>query len=348
VIGHPVIGHPVIGHPVIGHPVIGHPVIGHPVIGHPVIGHPVIGDPASSASRVAAFDVGSNTVLCLVAERDQRGGLVRVVDRATITGLGRGSFGRGTLEDAAIERTSAALRSLVEEARSLGARTLVGVGTSALRDARDRDRFVDRARALLDRFEVISGDDEARLTFEGATAGLVVEGEHTVLDIGGGSTEIAIGTDHATRRSSLQLGSVRLFERRLASDPPSPAELAALLDDIERTLDAHDVHALPPILALAGTATTVACVARSVPWAAIDRVHGLVLSRGEIAEVARSLASRSSADRRRDPSIEPQRADVLVAGALILAALTARSVHDRVTISDGGLRWALAAHALAT
>lgn len=307
----------------------------------------MIGDPASSAPRVAAFDVGSNTVLCLVAERAEGGALGRVVDRATITGLGRGSFERGTLEDAAIERTIEALRSHVAEARSLGASTLVGVGTSALRDARDRDRFVDRARALLDRFEVISGDEEARLTFEGATAGLVVEGERTVLDIGGGSTEIAIGIDHATRRSSLQLGSVRLFERHLRSDPPSPGELDALRDDVERALDAHAIAALPPLLALAGTATTVACVARSIAWPEVDRVHGMVLSRDEIDAVARSLAARSSAERRADRTIEPQRADVLVAGAVLLSCVAARSVSDRVTISDGGLRWALAAQALA-
>ena len=178
--------------------------------------------------RVAAIDVGSNTVLCVVVERSQDGGLVRVVDRATITGLGRGAFGRGTLDDEAIERTIAAVRTHAVEARRLGARVVRGVGTSALRDAGDRERFVTRARTLLDSFEVISGDEEARLTFEGASAGLSIEGERTVLDIGGGSTEIAIGSDVPTKRTSLQLGSVRLFERFLGSDPPSPVELRAL------------------------------------------------------------------------------------------------------------------------
>ncbi len=299
-----------------------------------------------TVTRVAAFDVGSNTVLCLVAERALDGSLGRVVDRATITGLGRGAFAEGKLDDGAIARTLAALRAHAEQARALGASRLVGVGTSALRDARDRDRFVDRAREILDRFDVISGDDEARLTFDGAAAGLTIDGERTVLDIGGGSTEIAIGTERATRRTSLQLGSVRLFERRLASDPPSRAELDLLRDDVERALDQHAIADLPPILALAGTATTVACVARSIPWPEIDRVHGTVLSRHEIEDVARTLAARSSGARRADPHIEPARADVLVAGAILFARVVARGTSDRVTISDGGLRWALAAEAL--
>ncbi len=293
--------------------------------------------------RVAAIDVGSNTVLCLVVERRQDGGLVRVVDRATITGLGRGAFGRGTLDDEAIERTIAAVRAHAEEARGLGARSVRGVGTSALRDAGDRERFVTRARALLDSFEVISGDEEARLTFEGASAGLTIEGERTVLDIGGGSTEIAIGSDVPTKRTSLQLGSVRLFERFLGSDPPSPAELRALETEIERTLDAHAIASLPPLVALAGTATTVACVARRIPWPEIERVHGISLERHEIEAVARELAARTQSSRAGDPTIEPARADVLVAGAILFAAVARRSTSSRVTISDGGLRWALAA-----
>lgn len=299
------------------------------------------------SARVAAFDVGSNAVLCLVAERAEGGALGRVVDRATITGLGRGSFGRGTLDDAAIERTIAAVAAHAAEARALGVGTLVGIGTSALRDARDRDRFVDRARTILDRFEVISGDEEARLTFEGAFVGLAIEGERTVLDIGGGSTEIAIGVDRATQRTSLQLGSVRLFERHLANDPPSPGELDALVRTIDDALDAHGITALPPIVALAGTATTVACVARSIPWPEVDRVHGMSLTRGEIDDVARSLTIRTSEQRRADPSIEPPRADVLVAGAILLSRVVARSTSDRVTISDGGPRWALASETLA-
>ncbi|MBX7195326.1 MAG: Ppx/GppA family phosphatase [Sandaracinaceae bacterium] len=296
-----------------------------------------------SSDRVAAIDVGSNTVLCLVLERADDGSLRRVVDRATITGLGRGSFGRGQLDDEAIARTIAAVRAHADEARALGARVVRGVGTSALRDASDRERFVSLAAAVLDRFEVISGDEEARLTFEGAAAGLALgAGEHAVLDIGGGSTEIAIGERHARWRTSLQLGSVRLYERWLASDPPTPSQIAALIDAIERALDARGVEALPPIVALAGTATTVACVARGIPWPEIERVHGLVLRPDEIEAVAADLAGRTSDARRTDPTIEPARADVLVAGAILFARVVRRMREGAVTISDGGLRWALA------
>lgn len=304
--------------------------------------------------RTAAIDVGSNSVLCLVAER-RDGQLRRVADRASVTGLGRGSFGTGRLADAAIERTLLALREHAREARALGARSVHGVGTSALRDADDRDRFVDAAREILDSFEVISGDEEARMTFDGALAGLTLDGpgdgagdgvpEHTVLDIGGGSTEIAIGRTSAVQRTSLQLGAVRLFERHLHGDPPSAVEIGALQDEVDRALDAHGIAALPPIVALAGTATTLACVARDIPWSEVERVHGLELDAAEIAETARMLAARPHADRSTDPRIEPARADVLVAGALLFARIAARARSARVTISDGGLRWALVARA---
>lgn len=298
--------------------------------------------------RLAAIDVGTNTVLCLVAERADDGALGRVVDRATITRLGRGVGASGTLSDEAIERTLRAVTEHAAEARALGAREVRGVGTSALRDARDRARFVERAREVLDGFEVISGDEEAALTYEGAAAGLTLPaGTRTVLDIGGGSTELAIGEHSPERRTSLQLGSVRLFERWLASDPPTARERAALLDDVERTLDLHTIEALPRLVALAGTATTVACVARAIPFAEVERVHGLELDRAEIVAVAEELASLSLAARQSHPSIEPGRADVLVAGALLFACIARRCVDARVIISDGGLRWGLAARLLA-
>lgn len=298
--------------------------------------------------RVAAIDVGTNTVLCLVAERAPGGGITRVADWATITRLGRGVDARGALEDDAIERTLSAVREHVEGARRLGATEVRGVGTSALRDARDRDRFVARARTSLDGFEVISGDDEALLTFAGAAAGLTLPaGERAVVDLGGGSTEIAIGDDAPHTHASLQLGSVRLFERWLASDPPTDAERAALADEIERTLDAHRVTALPTLVALAGTATTVACVARRVPFEEVARVHGAVLDRSELEAVAERLGRASLAERRTHPCIEPARADVVVAGAILLAHVARRSVSPAVVISDGGLRWGLAARMLA-
>ncbi|GAB4211104.1 MAG: Ppx/GppA phosphatase family protein [Sandaracinaceae bacterium] len=297
----------------------------------------------SARRRVGAIDVGTNTVLCLVAERGDADSIARVADWATITRLGRGVDARGALDDEAIERTLAAVREHAEQARRLGATEVRGVGTSALRDARDRDRFVARAREILDGFEVISGDDEARLTFAGAAAGLTLPaGERAVLDLGGGSTEIAIGDAFPHTRASLQLGSVRLFERWLRSDPPTDVERDALIDEIERSLDAHRVMALPPIVALAGTATTVACVARNVAFEEVERVHGAVLDHSELEAVAERLGRASLAERSAHPSIEPGRADVVVAGAILLARVARRSISPAVVISDGGLRWGLA------
>lgn len=303
----------------------------------------------SARPRIAAIDVGTNTVLCLVAELDAAGAPARIADWARITRLGRGVGARGTLDDDAIARTLDAVREHAEQARRLGATEVRGVGTSALRDARDRERFVTGARALLDGFEVISGDEEAALTFEGAAAGLALPaGELAVLDIGGGSTEIALADadGRPAQRTSLQLGSVRLHERWLASDPPRAEELEALGADVDRALDAQGVRALPPIVALAGTATTVACVAHGIPFEAIERAHGLVLDRSELEAVAERLSRATLAERSAHPSIEPARADVIVAGALLFARIARRSASPAIVISDGGLRWGLAARML--
>lgn len=289
-------------------------------------------------SRVAAIDVGSNTVLMRIAAPG-----VVLADRAVITGLGRGLARNGALDDAAIERTVVALTRFAEEARTLGA-SIRCVGTSALRDAPDRARFVEaaRKRAGVD-VEVISGEREAELAFLGATDGLpITRGALiTVVDVGGGSTEIAVGEAGVAigRGVSVDVGSVRLLPL-VPSDPPTALELAALHAAIDTALDAASPPFAvgTPLVALAGTALTVGAIALSRSHDDLGALHGSRLDVRQIAGVAEEMGRRTLAARAADPSVAPERADVILPGSAILAAVVARSGATEVLLSDGGVR----------
>lgn len=297
--------------------------------------------------RYATIDVGTNSVLLLVAERGPDGRFTPVAERAEITRLGQGVDQARRLAPEAMERTAAAVAAFAAEARALGAEAVVATATSAARDAANGADFVAlvRSGAGVD-LEVISGDDEARLSFASAFADFGGRGPLVVLDIGGGSTEFIFGdAAGAVRfRRSFDVGSVRLTERLLRGDPPGADELTAL-----RTLLAQTFNAVPApdagtrLVAVAGTATTVLAVARAVEPYDAGRVHGAQLALTEVEAVAARLAALPLAQRRALPGLQPKRADVIVAGALVLLqAMRALGVAE-VTVSDRGLRWGLLA-----
>lgn len=285
--------------------------------------------------RVLAIDVGTNTVLGCVAERrDER--VVVHYDEERIVGLGRGVDARGALSADRIEAALEAVRAHFDAARALGCERMLAVGTSALRDAKNARAFLDPASELLP-IEVISGMREAALTFAGAGLGLSLAGPAAVLDIGGGSTELVLGAhtpDRVERAVSLDIGSVRLFERCLTSDPPSAAELTELDATIARALDTAPPIEGRALIAVAGTACSVAMLARG----RIERVHGALLERDAIRGIADELAARDAAGRRAMPGMIAARADVLVAGAKILEAVVRRAGVERITVSEGGVR----------
>lgn len=312
--------------------------------------------------RVASFDIGTNTVLMLVAEAHPDGPRA-IVDRARITRLGEGVDRSRELAPAAIERTLGALRDFAAEARDLGVDRIVAVGTSAMRDARGGDAFVAAAeQALGARPQVISGDKEADLTFHGALSGLAISGPVAVFDIGGGSTEIVIGTvNHAatsvstseeqlaSASISLDVGSVRLTERFVKSDPPSSDELAQIAAAVDEALaKAPQPPAGTPLVGIAGTVTTLAAIALGVVPYDGEKVHGAVLTNAQIDEVFQRLASTPLADRRQIAGLEPKRADVIVAGAMIARRLIQWAGAREVRISDRGVRWGLAIETLAS
>lgn len=300
--------------------------------------------------RVAAIDIGTNTVLLLVAEKRDDGAIVAVAERAQITRLGEGVDRARSLAPAAVERTLACLADYAREIATLGCERVDAVGTSAMRDAAGGEAFVARAGELLGaRPRTISGDEEARLTFAGALSGLEVAGPVVVFDVGGGSTEIVRGEARAGASGrvesavSLDVGSVRLTERHVRSDPPTPAEL----DDARAAVDVALAGLAPPppgtpLVGIAGTVTTLAAVARGVAPYDGARVHGARLPAAEVVACARRLAALRLAERREVRGLDPKRADVIPAGGAIVEALLAWSRSPELVVSDRGVRWGLA------
>lgn len=302
-----------------------------------------------SGERVAVIDVGTNTVLLTVAERTG-GSFSPVVERAEITRLGRGVDRTGLLDPAAIDETVAVLSRYAAEARALGADRIAAVATSAARDARNGAAFFEASRAAAGLSpEIIAGGEEARLVHLSAWGDFGVPGQRlAVLDVGGGSSEVTWGAGPAPEgRRSFQIGAVRLTERVSPSDPPSPADLArmeegarAALAEVEeiRRSGAFDRARL---VAVAGTVTTLAAVAQALPAYDALKVHGSTLTRDELAALTRRLAGLTTRERAALPGMEPKRADVILAGAVVVAVAMDRGGFDRLTVSDRGVRWGL-------
>ena len=303
--------------------------------------------------RVAAIDVGTNTVLLLVAE-DAGRGAVALAERAEITRLGRGVDASGRLDPAAIAETAGVLAAYAAEARSLGVTVIDCVATSAARDAANGAEFFAAARAAAGlEPRIISGDEEARLVYASAwrdfgapAAGGGGPVRLAVLDVGGGSTEFTFGDGRLPQgRRSLQVGAVRLTERHVREDPIGPATLATLRQAARRALAplAGMGGGMPAgrLVGVAGTVTTLAAVEQALPRYDGERVHGSPLSRAQLERLLASLAALPLAERARLPGMEPKRADVIVAGAVVVAEAMALTGFERLTVSDRGVRWGL-------
>ncbi|MCW5833128.1 MAG: Ppx/GppA family phosphatase [Labilithrix sp.] len=299
---------------------------------------------------VAAIDIGTNTVLLLVAERDASGNLVALEEQATITRLGEGVDKTRALAPAAIARTNAAIDRYAEIVERLGVERIDVVGTSAMRDARGGEAVREHVKAKLGvDARTISGYEEARLTFAGALSGVAsvdAAARVRVYDIGGGSTEVVHGErgrSDVVFAHSYDVGSVRLTERHVKSDPPRPEELAAVRADARAafaSVPSFDSD-VPPV-GIAGTMTTLAAVSLKMETYDGARVHGLRLPVTEIERVVAELARLPLAERSRVPGLEPKRADVIVAGGLITLAYLEHVGAREVMISDRGVRWGLA------
>jgi exopolyphosphatase/guanosine-5'-triphosphate,3'-diphosphate pyrophosphatase len=297
----------------------------------------------SGTRRFATLDIGTNTVLLLVADAAP-GGLLPVLERATITRLGQGVDRTRELAPEARERTLACLRDYAQDLARLGVSRVAAVGTSALRDARGGAELVAEATRILGVApSVIGGEREAELTFRGALSGLEVSGPVTVFDVGGGSTEVVTGdAEHViTSAVSHDIGSVRLYERHVATDPPSAAELARVREDIDRTLA---TRAAPPpgtLVGVAGTVTTLAAIALELGDYDPSRVHGQILNIATVRSLFERLATLPLEERKTIKGLEPARADVIVVGAAIVERVMHVTQSDALVVSDRGVRWGL-------
>lgn len=294
--------------------------------------------------RVAAIDVGTNTVLLTILDLDPAGPRV-VLEHASITRLGAGVDRTRTLSAEACARTLRKLHELASLTRDHHVQTTYAVGTSALRDANGGAKFVREATAVLGaELCVLDGAEEARLTFAGATWQLPLEGAVCVVDIGGGSTEIVEGvvrgdSSHLTSAVSLDIGSVRLFERNVTFDPPSPEELATIRDTVRAELARLPAPRAGVMIGVAGTVTTLVALSGK------RALHGAELTVREVDRLERELARRTLAERLELTGLEPGRADVIPVGALILGEILRWRGVDGLVTSDRGVRWGLLRHA---
>jgi exopolyphosphatase / guanosine-5'-triphosphate,3'-diphosphate pyrophosphatase len=294
--------------------------------------------------RLAAVDQGTNSIRLLVAEPDGEGGFAELGRDMVITRLGHGVDETGRLAPDAVERTSEVLARFARRARALHAEHIRVGATAALRDASNADAFERRVRELAGSDpEIVSGEKEAELSFLGATRGLedaepAVTPPYLVLDIGGGSTEFALGAERTSATMSTQMGSVRFTERFVRADPPSQEELDALrgavneiLDEVERSLPVAETGTF---VAVAGTATTVQAIALGLEFYDPERIHRTRLSSARAEEVAARLAGMTTPERASLPVMAPGRADVIVAGATILVQVMRRFGFAEALVSE--------------
>ncbi|MFJ9059647.1 exopolyphosphatase [Streptomyces sp. NPDC102409] len=312
-------------------------------------------------TRVAAIDCGTNSIRLLVADVDPATGDFTELDRRMeIVRLGQGVDRTGRLAPEALERTFAACRAYAAVIKELGAERVRFVATSASRDAENSDTFV---RGVLDILgvepEVVTGAQEAQLSFDGATKELAggdhLEKPYLVVDIGGGSTEFVVGDDRVRAARSVDIGCVRMTERHLvvdgaAVDPPTPDRVAAIRADIGSALDLAEetvpLASAATLVGLAGTVTTVAAIALGLEEYDSEAIHHSRVSLERVREITERLLASTHEERAAIPAMHPGRVDVIASGALVLLAVMERSGAREVVVSEhdilDGIAWSAA------
>ncbi len=304
-------------------------------------------------TTVAAIDCGTNSIRLLVADLDRPGGHQHDLDRRMeIVRLGQGVDATGRIAPEALTRTLTALEAYAEVIERLGAERIRMVATSATRDAANRDDFVSGVARLLGVApDVVSGDEEARLSFSGATRDLpaAVPAPYLVTDIGGGSTEVVFGTSAPEAALSMDVGCVRISERHLTADPPGRDAVAAARGDIEAALDRAaavvPLDKAASVVGLAGSVTTVAAI--HLGLAAYDPgcIHHSRVPADAVRELSDRLLAQTHAQRAAYPVMHPGRVDVIAAGALVLRCVVDRAGVDEVVVSEhdilDGIAWSL-------
>jgi exopolyphosphatase / guanosine-5'-triphosphate,3'-diphosphate pyrophosphatase len=289
--------------------------------------------------RVGIVDLGTNSTRLLVA--DVAEGRLEEVDRRTaVTGLGRGVDLTQTICSDAIEDVCRAVGEYKARYEELGAERVMAIATSAVRDASNGDAFIAELR---ERFDLharrLTGEEEAHLTYLGATAERPPESDTLVVDIGGGSTELVVGSGNDVGfHVSLQAGTIRQSERHLTTDPPDPHELEELADDvrhaIERAIEADPKVGASHAIAVAGTPTSLAAVEQELETYDTTRVHGYRLAMARVQRMLSRLSAVPLTERLRIPGLHPGRAPTIVAGTVILVQVMRAFGLEEVEVSE--------------
>ena len=290
-------------------------------------------------TRVGAVDCGTNSIRLLIADLDGAGGLTEVTRTMQIVRLGEGIDATGRISDGAMVRTIAAAEGYAALCRDAGCESVRFVATSASRDAANADDFVAGVREAFGELdvapEVVSGAEEAELSFVGATGSLRASGApgpYLVVDIGGGSTEFVRGTDHVEAARSVDIGCVRMTERHLHDDPPTEDQVWAALADIVRAVETAaqevDLTGIGTLVGLAGSVTTVTAHALGLPAYDSTRIHGAQIPVDAVIDACTDLLLSPRARRRELPFMHEGRVDVIGAGALIWRTVVQRVAHD--------------------
>lgn len=299
--------------------------------------------------RTGVLDIGTNTILLLVADIADDGSIVTVRNEQTIVRLGEGVDRTRNLDAKAMERALSAIDTYLEICRNVKVDHVIAGATSAVRDAGNREEFLDQARQRcgLD-IKVLSGAEEAELTYRGAVSsfleGNVGQSRFAVLDIGGGSTEIISGTGSTPDNiRTFDTGCVRLTERYLHHAPPSREDRKRAREDIRRHLEnLPQAAAHGTLIGVAGTLTTLAALDLQADRYDPDLVTGHRLTKARIDELCEWLAGMTIEEIRSQPQILPGRADILLAGVMILKEVMEQTGYAEIVASDRGLRYGLA------
>jgi len=291
-------------------------------------------------TRVGAIDCGTNSIRLLVADIDPDSGvLTDLVRRMEIVRLGFGVDKTGVIAPEAMSRTLAQAREYAAQCQELGVERVRFVATSASRDAGNAQEFVDGVREAFAAFgtapEVVTGHEEASLSFRGVTGDLRAEGipgPYLIVDLGGGSTEFVRGTQDVEQARSVDVGCVRMTERHLRSDPPTSREIAAAVVDIEAAIDeaadAVGFSGVSTLVGLAGSITTITAHALRLEEYDPERIHLSQLPAEEVIEACTSLLSMTHPERAALPFMHEGRVDVIGAGALVWRTVVQRLRHD--------------------
>jgi exopolyphosphatase / guanosine-5'-triphosphate,3'-diphosphate pyrophosphatase len=304
----------------------------------------------SLTMRIASIDIGTNTILMLIADVNSDGTLSVIADEHHIARLGKGVDEHGVIHEETFERVRNILSQLKEIAHAHNVQHLVACSTSALRDAVNRREFIEFINKYLSiEITVLSGQEEAQLTYLGTVSEYLHNsstGEYAVLDIGGGSTELVVGTGPTiVSAMSADIGSVRITERFLKINPPEYSAFINAEHFIENhIIDISPLSATTKLLGVAGTLTTLAALDLRLPEFDRTLIHGHVLTVSVIENIYQELRYLTLDQLKAYPQIHSARADILIAGILILLAILKKASSPQIIVSERGLRYGIALH----